>query len=63
MKKEGEIMSRVLNRIENSTIPSNVRREIGVSEDWMKKISPKQKKLVFKLTSRFKEALRKLSRN
>ena len=63
MKKEGEIMARVLNRIENSTIPSNVRREIGVSEDWMEKISPKQKKLVFKLTSRFKEALRKLSRN
>ena len=63
MKKEGEIMARVLNRIDNSTIPSNVRREIGVSEDWMEKISPKQKKLVFKLTSRFKEALRKLSRN
>ena len=63
MKKEGEIMARVLNRIDNVKIPPYIRREIGVSEDWMNNISPEQKKQVFKLTNRFKEALRKLSKN
>ena len=62
MKKEGEIMARILNRV-NDTIPSYVKREIGVSDNWIDNVSPKQKKLVFKITNRFKEALRKLSKN
>ena len=61
MKKEGEIMARVINRINNVNIPPYIRKEIGVSDDWMDKVSPKQKKLAVRIASRFKEALRKLS--
>lgn len=62
MKKEGEIMARILNTV-NDTIPSYIKREIGVSDNWIDNVSPRQKKLVFKITNRFKEALRKLSKN
>lgn len=63
MKKEGEIMARVLNRVNDANIPSYVKREIGISDNWIDNVSPKQKKLVFRITNRFKEALRKLSKN
>jgi len=63
MKKEGEIMAKVLNRINNVYIPWNIRREMGLSEDWQDKISPEEKKIVIKNALKFKEALRRLSRH
>lgn len=63
MKKEGEIMAKVLNRINNVYIPWNIRREMGLSEDWQDKISPEEKKIVIKNALKFKETLRRLSRH
>ena len=63
MKKEGEIMARVLNRVNDVNIPSYVKREIGINDNWRENVSPKQRRLVFKITNKFKEALRKLSKN
>lgn len=63
MKKEGEIMAKVLNRVNNTYIPWNIRREIGLSENWQDKISPEEKKMVVRNALKFKEALRKLSKH
>lgn len=63
MKKEGEIMARIMEKANNVVIPPYIRREIGVSDDWIEKISPKQKRMTVKTASRYKEALRKLSKN
>jgi len=63
MKKEGEIMPRVMNNINNINIPANIRREIGLSDNWKQKISPKKVEKIINNAYRFKEALRKLSKN
>lgn len=63
MNKEGEIMAKVINRVNNMNIPGHIRREIGLSENWQEKISPREKKKVVKTALRFKDALRKLSKN
>lgn len=63
MIKEGEIMAKVLNRINNVYIPWDVRREIGLTENWQEKISPKEKRMVVRNALKFKEALRKLSKH
>lgn len=62
-KKEGEIMTNVLKRVNNVYIPYDVRKEMGLSDDWQEKISPARKKLVVKNALRFKEALRRLSKH
>lgn len=62
-KEEGEIMAKVLNRVNNMYIPWNIRREIGLSENWQDKISPEEKKMVVRNALKFKEALRKLSKH
>lgn len=61
MKKEGEIMARAMNRMNNVAIPPYIRKELGISDNWVEKISPKQRKLTVKLANRFKDALRRLS--
>lgn len=61
MRKRGEIMTRTMNRM--NSIPSHVARELGFSENWQSNISPKQQKMVIKMAFRFKDALRKLSKN
>lgn len=63
MKKEGEIMSRVMSRINSITVPSYIRREIGLKDNWQESISPAKKKMAIKSALKFKEALRKLSKN
>lgn len=63
MNKEGEIMANVMSRINKLNIPWNVRQELGLKENWQDKISPKEKKIVIKNALKFKEALRKLSKN
>ncbi len=63
MKKEGEIMAKIMNRINNVKIPPYIMREIGISDNWIEKVSPKKKHLAVKTANKFKEALRKLSRN
>lgn len=63
MYKEGEIMTRVMNDINNINIPTNVRREIGLSDNWKEKISPKKVENILNSALKFKEALRKLSKN
>lgn len=62
-KREGEIMDRVLNRIENLNIPPHIEKEIGLEKDWKKKISPKKANAIIDTANRFKEALRELSKN
>lgn len=42
MNKEGEIMTKVMERINNINILTNVQKEIGLSKDWKKNISPKE---------------------
>lgn len=61
--KEGEIMAKVLNRINNAYIPWGIRREMNLSENWQDEISPEKKKIVIKNALKFKEALRKLSKH
>lgn len=63
MCKEGEIMTRVMERINSIKIPVNVQKEIGLSDDWKKKISPKKVENIFNSALKYKEALRKLSKN
>ena len=63
MKKEGEIMSRVMSRINSITVPSYIRREIGLKDNWQESISPATKRMAIKSALKFKEALRKLSKN
>lgn len=63
MEKEGEIMTRVMEKINNIEIPTNVEREIGLSKDWKKKISPEDVKKIVNNAFKFKDALRKLSKN
>lgn len=63
MEKEGEIMTRVMEKINNIEIPTNVQREIGLSKDWKKKISPEDVKKIVNNAFKFKDALRKLSKN
>lgn len=63
MKKEGEIMAKLMNRVNNAYIPWNIRKEMGLSENWQDKISPNKKKMVVRTALKFKEALRKLSKH
>lgn len=65
LKKEVEkkIMSRVVNRINNMNIPPYMMRELGLKDNWLKSISPKKQRMVVRTAFRFKEALRKLSKN
>lgn len=63
MKKEGEIMPRILNQINDIKIPPQVAREIGLSENWKKSVSPKKVENIINSATRFKDALRKLSKN
>ncbi len=63
MKKEGEIMAEVMERIRNIDIPENIQREIGLKENWKEKISPKEVEKIFNNALKYKEALRKLSKN
>ena len=63
MIKEGEIMTRVMENINNINIPTNIQREIGLNKDWKKNISPKKVDSIVNSALKFKEALRKLSKN
>lgn len=63
MKKEGEIMAKLMNRVNNVYIPYNIRRQMGLSENWQDKISPTEKKMVIRTALKFKETLRKLSKH
>ena len=56
-------MSRVMSRINSITVPSYIRREIGLKDNWQESISPAKKKMAIKSALKFKEALRKLSKN
>lgn len=56
-------MSRVVNRINNMNIPPYMMREIGLKDNWLKSISPKKQRMVVRTALKFKEALRKLSKN
>ena len=63
MKKEGEIMTKVMERIKNIDIPTNIQKEIGLKENWKEKISPKKVEKIFNNALKSKQALRKLSKN
>lgn len=63
MEKEGEIMAEVMEKIKNIDIPMNIQKEIGLKENWKEKISPKEVEKIFKSALKYKEALRKLSKN
>lgn len=63
MKKEGEIMAEVMEKIRNIDIPTNIQKEIGLKENWKEKISPKEVEKIFNSALKYKEALRKLSKN
>ena len=62
-REEKKFMSRVVNRINNMNIPPYMMRELGLKDNWLKSISPKKKKMVVRTAFKFKEALRKLSKN
>ena len=63
MKKEGEIMPEVMKKIKNIDIPKDVQEKIGLKENWKEKISPKEVEKTFNSALKYKEALRKLSKN
>lgn len=56
-------MTEIIERINNIEIPLNVQKEIGLSKDWKKKISPKEVENIINSALKYKEALRKLSKN
>lgn len=63
MKKEGEIMTEVMKKINSINIPVKIQKEIGLEENWKEKISPKKVEKIFNNALKYKEALRKLSKN
>ena len=63
MKKEGEVMTEIMEKIKNIDIPTNIQKEIGLKENWKEKISPKKVEKIFNNALKYKEALRKLSKN
>lgn len=61
MKKEGETMTeRIINNI---NIPPHIEREIGLSKDWKKKVSPSAVDSIISSAEKFKDALKRLSKN
>lgn len=63
MKKEGEIMARVLNAIQGINIPTDIQKQIGLGENWKNKVSPKKVEKVMNTATRFQKALKELSKN
>lgn len=60
---KGEIMERVINRIEQMNMSVQMQEKLGLEKDWKKKISPKKANKIIEVANRYKEALRKLSKN
>ena len=56
-------MIKTLNRIKSIKIPSHIKKKIGIDDNWLNKISAKEKILAFHLSVQFKETLKKLSKN
>ena len=44
MKKEGEVMSRLMSNIQEINIPTHIQKQIGLEKNWKSKISPKSVK-------------------
>lgn len=63
LKKEGEIMDRVMNRMNDAQIPPHIQKEMGLKKNWKKQISPQFANSALKNAEKFKDALRKLSKN
>ncbi len=63
MKKEGEIMSRLMSNIQEINIPTHIQKQIGLEKNWKSKISPKSVEKVVNTANRFKKALKELSKN
>lgn len=61
MRKGGRIMTKAMNRL--NSIPTYVVKELGLSENWQRNISPKQQKMAAKLALKYEKALKKLSKN
>lgn len=62
-KEEGEIMPEVMERIKNIDIPRDIQEKIGLKDNWKEKISPKEVEKIFNSALKYKDALRKLSKN
>ena len=63
MKKEGEIMPEVMEKIKNINMPKDIQEKIGLKDNWKEKISPKEVEKIFNSALKYKDALRKLSKN
>lgn len=63
MSKEGEIMNRAMDRINELEIPPHIQKQMGLKKNWKKQISPQFADNVIKSAEKFKVALRKLSKN
>lgn len=63
MKKEGEIMPEVMERIKNIDMPRDIQEKIGLKDNWKEKISPREVEKIFNSALKYKDALRKLSKN
>lgn len=63
MDKEGEIMERIMNRMNEFEIPPYIQKEIGLKKNWQKKVSPEFADNTLKSAKRLRSALRKLSKN
>ena len=61
MKNGGRIMIRTKERM--NCISAETIKRLGLGEDWQKTISTKQQKMVERLATKYKGALRKLSKN
>lgn len=62
-KEEGEIMPEVMERIKNIDIPKEIQEKIGLKDNWKEKISPEEVEKIFNSALKYKDALRKLSKN
>lgn len=63
MEKEGEIVTRVMNSIQEINIPTHIQNQIGLKENWKAKVSPKSVERVVNTATRFQKALKELSKN
>lgn len=63
MKKEEEIMDRIMNKINEFDIPLHIQKEMGLKKNWQKKISSKFANETLASAKKLQSALRKLSKN
>ncbi|RKL62999.1 hypothetical protein DXT63_08365 [Thermoanaerobacteraceae bacterium SP2] len=62
-RKEGDVVvAEITQKIQNLTLPPHIVRELGLSKDWKKDISPEFLEKIIKTAIKYKNVLKELSK-